>query len=89
MTLIDKFDFNEDSDAKRILNALSITSMEDLVNYSFTSSEDSTSRNIESIWVTDTFDTSIDYKYNVSGPDTNQYYNISDRLYTLYFTRRT
>ena len=63
--------------------------MNDLVNYSFTSSEDSTSRDILSVWLISNQSTGIIYLYNVSGSITNQNYYNSNGPYTLNFTRRT
>jgi len=78
-----------DSNLNRIQNALSITSMDDLVNYSFTSSEDSTSRDITSVFSNSIQSEGSVYYYNVSGTITNQSYSLPDGPYTLNFTRRT
>lgn len=80
----------EDSDFNRIKSTLSISNMNDLVNYSFTSSQDSTSRDILSVWSisNETPDTTY-YYYNVSGAITEQSYDTESGPYTLSFTKRT
>ena len=80
----------EDSDFNRIKSTLSISNMNDLVNYSFTSSQDSTSRDILSVWSisNETPDTTY-YYYNVSGESTDQSYYTESGPYTLSFTKRT
>lgn len=83
--LVDDLNDGANSDFNLIKNALSITSMDDLVNYSFTSSEDSTSRDILSVWqVSDQGQYNL-YSYNVSGDIVNQDYSAA----ALTFTRRT
>ena len=89
LTLRESFVNGLDSDFNRIKNALSITSMNDLVNYSFTSSQDSTSRDILSVWQINQTSIGTVYYYNVSGAITTQEYFIPDGPYTLTFTRRT
>ena len=90
MTLSETFSDNLDSDYDRIKNALSITSMNDLVNYSFTSSEDSTSRDILSVTRISNQSPGIVYSYNLSGANIkNQSYFIPGGPYTLTFTRRS
>lgn len=89
MTLSETFSDNLDSDYDCIKNALSITSMNDLVNYSFTSSEDSTSRDILSVTRISNQSPGIVYSYNLSGANTNQSYFIPGGPYTLTFTRRS
>jgi len=80
----------EDSDFNRIKSTLSISNMNDLVNYSFTSSQDSTSRDILSVSPisNETPDTTF-YYYNVSGESTDQSYYTESGPYTLSFTKRT
>ncbi len=80
----------EDSDFNRIKSALSISNMNELVNYSFTSSQDSTSRDILSVWSisNETPDITF-YYYNVSGAITDQNYYTESGPYTLSFTKRT
>jgi surface protein len=89
LTLLETFSDVPDSDFDRIKNALSITSMDELTNYSFTSSQDSTSRDILSVWQTINETTGLAYYYNLSGANTNQSYYNSGGPYTLTFTRRT
>jgi surface protein len=89
LTLLETFSDVPDSDFDRIKNALSITSMDELTNYSFTSSQDSTSRDILSVWQTINETTGLAYYYNLSGANTNQSYYDSGGPYTLTFTRRT
>ena len=74
----------EDSDFNRIKSALSISNMNELVNYSFTSSQDSTSRDILSVWSisNETPDITF-YYYNVSGESTEQSYYTDSGPYTL------
>ncbi len=90
LTLSETVSNGEDSDFDRIKNALSITSMDELTNYSFTSSQDSTSRDILSVWSisNETPDTTF-YYYNVSGAITDQNYYTESGPYTLSFTKRT
>jgi len=83
------------NDFNRIKTALSISSMDDLVNYSFTSTQDSTSRDILSVWRIGK-DNSLPnplpyvvYYYNVSGAIVNHNYTHSLGPYALTFTRRT
>jgi len=88
-TLTETFSDGADSDSKRIQNALSITSMGDLVYYSFTSSENSTSRDILSLYSISQHQNSGNiYYYYVSGPITTQNYS-RPGPYTLNFTRKT
>ena len=63
--------------------------MDELVNYSFTSSQDSTSRDILNIFNVSYQDSGIVYYYNVSGSITKESYSSSNGPYTLTFTRRT
>lgn len=63
--------------------------MDELVNYSFTSSQDSTSRDILNIFQISSQSSGIVYYYNLSGPITDQSYFIPNGPYTLTFTRRT
>jgi len=79
----------EDSDFNRIKSALYISNMNELVNYSFTSSQDSTSRDILSVsHVTNEAGINFIY-YNVSGESTEQSYYTDSGPYTLSFTKRT
>ena len=59
-----------------------------LVNYSFTSSEDSTSRDILKVWRISRQTTGTVYYYNVSGYIIN-YYSPVGVTVTLNFTRKT
>jgi len=90
LTLSETHSNGEDSDFNRIKSALYISNMNDLVNYSFTSSQDSTSRDILSVWSisNETPDTTY-YYYNVSGESTDQSYYIDSGPYILSFTKRT
>ena len=73
----------EDSDFNRIKSALSISNMNDLVNYSFTSSQDSTSRDILSVSNVTNESGITFYYYNVSGESTEQSYYTDSGPYTL------
>ena len=84
LTLSETVSNGEDSDFNRIKSTLSISNMNDLVNYSFTSSQDSTSRDILSVSPisNETPDTTF-YYYNVSGESTDQSYYSDSGPYTL------
>jgi surface protein len=77
------------SDFNRIKDVLSISSMDELVNYSFTSAQDSTSRDILTVWDIGRESPYTVYYYNLSGEDTHQTYSIELGAWALTFTRRT
>ena len=89
LSIADNYSDGPDNNFNRIKNALSITSMDELTNYSFRSSEDFTIRDILSVWQTSTNTSGIVYYYNISGAIINQRYFIPNGPYTLIFTRRT
>jgi len=90
ITLSETHSNGEDSDFNRIKSVLYISNMNDLVNYSFTSSQDSTSRDILSVWSisNETPGNSFIY-YSLSDESTDQSYYIDSGPYILSFTKRT
>ena len=89
LTLSEAYGDNPDSDFDRIKNALSITSMDELVNYSFTSSEDSTSADILSVHSVSNQADGIVYRYILSPNIPSRDNFIRNTPYTVTFTRRT
>ena len=83
LTLSETVSNGEDSDFNRIKSTLSISNMNDLVNYSFTSSQDSTSRDILSVSNVTNESGITFYYYNVSGESTEQSYYTDSGPYTL------
>ena len=83
LTLSETVSNGEDSDFNRIKSTLSISNMNDLVNYSFTSSQDSTSRDILSVSNVTNESGITFYYYNVSGESTDQSYYSDSGPYTL------
>ena len=85
----------EDSDFNRIKSTLSISNMNDLVNYSFTSSQDSTTRDIltASIITNETIITNQEGNnfiyYTLSGESTDQSYYSDNGPYRLTFIKKT
>tara|TARA_Y100000389_G_scaffold661_2_gene670 strand:- start:5903 stop:6526 length:624 start_codon:yes stop_codon:yes gene_type:complete len=97
VSFYDVFSYGIDSDTNRIINVLNIPSIDDLTNYTFTSSADEAIINILEIYSTETQSNGTTYNFTISvtgvPPGTYSYYapltDPTASIYTLTFSRRT
>ena len=89
LTLSETVSNGEDSDFNRIKSTLSISNMNDLVNYSFTSSQDSTTRDILTASIITNESGNNFIYYTLSGESTDQSYYSDNGPYRLSFIKKT